>query len=192
MVLRSEVCHDAYNVATSTHKLVLYSLYGDSTPLPTNYELHLNETMRSILNSYDLQHTCSAVNAEKDRKLTLEYKTDVSDNVVICANPLIEVIMNCLLSNVNKYATGGTVLLSSHAEADGTYTISLSNEGPTIPAADAERIFEPYVRLSANEHSLGIGLSLARSLAISMGYTLTLDTTYTQGARFVISGLTSR
>ena len=50
---------------------------------------------------------------------------------------------------------GGTVLMSCHANADGTYAISVSNEGPVIPASDAERIFDPFVRLSPDEHSLG-------------------------------------
>jgi signal transduction histidine kinase len=58
-----------------------------------------------------------------------------------------------------------------------------------IPAADAKRIFEPFVRLSPDEHSLGIGLPLARRLAISMGYTVALDQDYTEGARFVVSGI---
>lgn len=31
--------------------------------------------------------------------------------------------------------------------------------------------------------------ALARRLAISMGYTVTLDTEYTKGARFVVSGI---
>jgi signal transduction histidine kinase len=79
--------------------------------------------------------------------------------------------------------------MSCHANADGTYAISVSNEGPVIPASDAERIFDPFVRLSPNEHSLGIGLPLARRLAISMGYDLFLDQTYTKGARFVVSGI---
>ena len=79
--------------------------------------------------------------------------------------------------------------MSCHANADGTYAISVSNEGPVIPASDAERIFDPFVRLSPDEHSLGIGLPLARRLAISMGYTIALDLTYTKGARFVVSGI---
>jgi signal transduction histidine kinase len=65
----------------------------------------------------------------------------------------------------------------------------VSNEGPVIPASDAERIFDPFVRLSPDEHSLGIGLPLARRLAISMGYTIALDLTYTGGTRFVVSGI---
>ena len=79
--------------------------------------------------------------------------------------------------------------MNCYADTDGTYSISVSNEGPVIPADDAERIFDPFVRLSADEHSLGIGLSLARRLAVSMGYTLVLDSEYTQGTRFVVAGI---
>ena len=102
---------------------------------------------------------------------------------------MLQELLNCLLDNADKYATGGTVLMSCHANADGTYAISVSNEGPVIPASDAERIFDPFVRLSPDEHSLGIGLPLARRLAISMGYTIALDLTYTGGTRFVVSGI---
>jgi signal transduction histidine kinase len=181
MQLRSAVCRDCYDVATSTRKLVLFSLYGDSYPIPKNYEIGLNEMVRSVLNSYDLHF--------KTRPKTFDFKSDVPDGVTICTNALLQELLNCLLDNVVKYATGDTLTLNCHANADGTCSIALSNEGPTIPAADAERIFVPFVRLSPDEHSLGVGLPLARCLAVSMGYTLTVDTTYKQGARYVISGL---
>ncbi len=181
MQLRSAVCRDCYDVATSTRKLVLFSLYGDSYPIPKNYEIGLNEMVRSVLNSYDLHF--------KTKPKTFDFKSDVGDDVTICTNALLQELLNCLLDNVVKYATGDTLTLNCHANADGTCSIALSNEGPTIPAADAERIFVPFVRLSPDEHSLGVGLPLARCLAVSMGYTLTVDTTYKQGARYVISGL---
>ena len=58
-----------------------------------------------------------------------------------------------------------------------------------MAAEDAERIFEPFVRLYPDEHSLGIGLPLARRLANSMGYEVTLDLDYTKGTRFIVSGI---
>jgi K+-sensing histidine kinase KdpD len=178
MQLRSAICRDCYNVATSTRKLVLFSLYGDAYPIPMNYEIGLNEMARTILNSYDLHF--------KSQPKTIEFKTDVPDDVKINTNMLLQELVNCLLDNVVKYATGDTLLLSCHADANGTYSMCISNEGPTIPTTDAERIFVPFVRLSPDEHTLGVGLPLARCLATSMGYTLTLDTTYTQGARYVV------
>lgn len=183
--LRAGVCRDAYHVANSTHKLILFSLYGDDIQIPKQDNLGLNELGRTILNSFDLH--LSAM--EQSRLLVKEFKTDVADDVVVTVCPLLQELLNCLLDNADKYATGGTLLMSCHADADGTYAISVSNEGPVIPAEDAERIFEPFVRLSADEHSLGIGLPLARRLAILMGYKVTLDTEYTKGARFVVTGI---
>ena len=185
MQLRASVCRDAYRVATSTHQLILFSIYGDDIPSPKLDRIGLNEVVRSILNSYDLHP--SAI--EKQRTLTTTFKTEVADDVMVNINPLLQELLNCLLDNADKYATGGTVLMSCHANAYGTYAISVSNEGPTISAADAERIFNPFVRLSPNEHSLGIGLPLARRLAVSMGYSIALDLTYTKGTRFVVSGI---
>ena len=183
--LRAGVCRDAYHVATSTHQLLLFSLYGDDFPTTKPDCIGLNELAHSVLNSYDLQP--SAI--DRNRVLAMEFTTEVADDVTVNVSPLLQELLNCLLDNANKYATGGAVLMSCHADANGTYAISVSNEGPVIPAEDAERIFEPFVRLSASEQSLGIGLSLARRLAISMGYTVTLDTEYTEGARFVVSGI---
>ena len=185
MQLRNDVCRDAYHVATSTHQLILFSLYGDDFPTPKPDRIGLNEMARSILNSYDLHP--SAI--DKNRKLATEFKTEVADDVMVDVSSLLQELLNCLLDNADKYATGGTVLMSCYANADGTYAISVTNEGPVIPAEDAERIFTPFVRLSADEHSLGIGLPLAQRLAISMGYDIFLDTEFTSGARFVVTGI---
>jgi len=185
MQLRNDVCRNAYHVSTSTHQLILFSLYGDDFPTPRPDRVGLNEMARSILNSYDLHPS----DIDKNRKLATEFKTEVADDVMVDVSPLLQELLNCLLDNADKYATGGTVLMSCYANADGTYAISVTNEGPVIPAEDAERIFTPFVRLSADEHSLGIGLPLAQRLAISMGYDIFLDTEFTSGARFVVTGI---
>ncbi len=185
MQLRADVCHNAHVVATSTHQLILFSLYGDDIPTPKQDRIGLNEAARSILNSYDLRPSP----IDKNHKVAIAFETEVADDVMININLLLQDLLTCLLDNADKYATDGSVLVSCHANADGTYAISVTNEGPVIPADDAERIFEPFVRLSPDDHSLGIGLPLARRLAISMGYSVTLDLKYTKGVRFVVSGI---
>ena len=185
MQLRADVCHNAHVVATSTHQLILFSLYGDDIPTPKQDRIGLNEAARSILNSYDLRPSP----IDKNHKVAIAFETEVADDVMINTNPLLQDLLTCLLDNADKYVADGSVLVSCHANADGTYAISVTNEGPVIPADDAERIFEPFVRLSPDDHSLGIGLPLARRLAISMGYSVTLDLKYTKGVRFVVSGI---
>lgn len=185
MELRSCVCRDAYHVSTATHQLILYSLYGDNLPITKEHTFKLNEVARSILDSYELAP--SAI--EHNRHLGRQFLTDVPDDVEIHANPLLKELLNCLIDNADKYASGGTVKMSCHDCGDGTYSIAVFNEGSVISDDDAERIFDPFVRLYPEEHSLGIGLPLARRLANSMGYEVTLDKTYTKGARFVVSGI---
>ena len=183
--LRAGVCRDAYHVATSTRHLILFSLYGDDIPVPKLDWVGLNEMARSVLNSYDLRPS----SIDKNRQLATAFYTDIPDDVKVNTSPLLHELLNCLLDNADKYATGGTLLMSCHADSNDTYSISVSNEGPTIAAKDAERIFNPFVRLNPDEHSLGIGLPLARRLATSMGYNVTLDTTYTSGVRFIVTGI---
>ena len=185
MELRGCICRDAYHVSTATHQLILYSLYGDNLPITKEHTFKLNEVARSILDSYELAPSAIDLN----RHLGKEFLTDVPDDVEIHANPLLKELLNCLLDNADKYASGGTVKMSCHDCGDGTYAIAVFNEGSVISDDDAERIFDPFVRLYPEEHSLGIGLPLARRLANSMGYEVTLDKTYTKGARFVVSGI---
>ena len=185
MQLRAGVCRDAYHVATSTNQLILFSLYGDDVSTPKRDRVGLNEMACSVLNSYDLQPS----SIDKNRTLATAFSSTVPNDVMVNTSPLLHELLDCLLDNADKYATGGTVMMSCYADGDGTYAIAVSNEGPAISAADTERVFAPFVRLSADEHSLGIGLALARRLAVSMGYTLFLDSEYTQGTRFVVTGI---
>jgi signal transduction histidine kinase len=185
MELRSSVCREAYHVSTATHQLILFSLYGDDMPIQKPDRLKLNEMAQTVLNSYELSP--SAI--DQNRHLPTEFITDVADDVEVNTSPMLHVLLDCLLDNSDKYASGGTVRMSCHDCGDGTYAIAVANECPAIAAEDAERIFEPFIRLSPEEHSLGIGLPLARRLAKSMGYEVSLDMEYTKGSRFVVSGI---
>ena len=84
-----------------------------------------------------------------------------------------------LLSNVEKYAgAGGHVWVTTRAKAGWTI-IDVRDAGPGISATDAERVFEPFQRLSdALEEGVagtGIGLGIARRLARLHGGDLHLE-----------------
>lgn len=69
--------------------------------------------------------------------------------------------------------------------ADGKVRFALENSGTTIPVKDAERIFDEFVQMDEYYNGTGIGLTVARSLARRLGGDIVLDTTYTDGVRFV-------
>ena len=56
-----------------------------------------------------------------------------------------------------------------------------------MPLSEAEHVFDEFVQLDEYYEGTGIGLTVARSLARRLGGDVVLDTTYTSGARFVMT-----
>ena len=63
----------------------------------------------------------------------------------------------------------------------------VEDTGIGIPPEEAENIFNEFVQLDEYTDGTGIGLPIARSLARHMQGDIVLDTTYTNGARFVMT-----
>ena len=64
---------------------------------------------------------------------------------------------------------------------------TVEDTGIGIPPEEAENIFTEFVQLDEYADGMGIGLSIARSVIRRMNGDITLDTTYTAGARFVMT-----
>lgn len=63
----------------------------------------------------------------------------------------------------------------------------VENTGKTIPAIESEHIFGEFVQLDSYYEGTGLGLTVARGLARRLGGDIILDTSYTVGARFVMT-----
>ena len=63
----------------------------------------------------------------------------------------------------------------------------VEDTGIGVPAKEAEHIFDEFVQLDEYYDGTGIGLTVARSMARRLGGDIILDTSYTGGARFVMS-----
>jgi heavy metal sensor kinase len=95
-----------------------------------------------------------------------------------------------LVENAVKYTPrGGKVELSLTAE-DGAAVVTVTDSGIGVEPADAERIFEPFVRLDAarsrDTGGAGLGLAIARSVVMAHGGTLTVESRAGSGSRFTI------
>ncbi|HEY3107810.1 MAG TPA: hybrid sensor histidine kinase/response regulator, partial [Chloroflexota bacterium] len=84
---------------------------------------------------------------------------------------LAQVIAN-LLANAIRYAPGGEIRLRLAAE-DGQAWLSVSDDGPGIPAERRSQVFEPGVRLtevgSGRIRGAGLGLHIARAIVDAHG-----------------------
>ncbi len=85
--------------------------------------------------------------------------------------------LNNLLDNARRYG-GGQIDVEVQSSASNV-EIRIGDHGPGIPTAEAERVFEPYVRLdtsrSRDTGGTGLGLSIARAIARQEGGDIRLE-----------------
>lgn len=92
-----------------------------------------------------------------------------------------------LLGNAEKYTREGAIHLKVDVPSDKVVRYTVEDTGIGVPKAEAEHIFEEFVQLDENNEGTGIGLTVARSIANRLGGDVVLDTTYTSGARFIMT-----
>jgi signal transduction histidine kinase len=101
----------------------------------------------------------------------------------------LERVVRNLLDNAVRHARERITVTLSAGPA-GAAVLTVADDGPGIPAADAERVFERFTRLDdargTRDGGAGLGLSIARDIAERHGGSLTLDPAATGGARFVV------
>jgi signal transduction histidine kinase len=88
-------------------------------------------------------------------------------------------VLDRLLSNATKFTpAGGRVTLAAGTEPQGL-AIRISDTGIGVPPEHRERMFEPFTQLdnslSRRFQGSGLGLHLARTLALALGATLALE-----------------
>jgi len=77
-----------------------------------------------------------------------------------------------LLENASKYSPPGSPITIRAREDGDRLRISVLDRGPGVPAAERERIFEPFYRpvgTAPDAGGTGLGLSIARGLAVAQG-----------------------
>jgi two-component system osmolarity sensor histidine kinase EnvZ len=89
-----------------------------------------------------------------------------------------------LIANARHH--GRQVWLSSVPVADGI-DILVDDDGPGIPAAERERVFQPFIRLDVSRNpstgGVGLGLTIARDVARSHGGDVRLENSPRGGLR---------
>jgi len=121
------------------------------------------------------------------KEITISVETDLSDDFILKTNEnMLRRIFACLLDNAVKYTSIGSIILKAKLE-NGLLKIAVQDTGSGIPIEEAEHIFDRFVKLDSFKEGIGLGLPLSRRLAEQLGGKVELDTTYTDGARFIVS-----
>jgi signal transduction histidine kinase len=128
------------------------------------------------------EEVCPLLRVEKFVTL----KCEIEDDFIISFDRMaLKNILVNLLHNATKHTKEGSITVKSF-----DMSIVVEDTGVGIDSKDTEMIFEPFYSLDESKNreksGFGLGLSIARNLAITNGYTLHLDENYTDGCRFLL------
>lgn len=116
-------------------------------------------------------------------------RLEPDQTVIIGEERLLSRAIGNLLKNAAKYSERQIIISSSRNQQDGI-DISVEDDGPGIPEAEREHIFEPFYRLDRSRDratgGFGLGLSIARQALQQHGGHITINQSTLGGARFVL------
>jgi signal transduction histidine kinase len=96
-----------------------------------------------------------------------------------------------LVSNAIKFSPPGSNVILKCRKSEGFVFFEIYDEGPGFTESDKKKLFNSFAKLSAkptgNEHSTGLGLSIAKKLCDMIGARLTLVSSPGKGAKFIIT-----
>jgi signal transduction histidine kinase len=126
----------------------------------------------------------------EEKGLKLDYVLEGAIEPGATGDPLrLKQILTNLLDNAVKFSEGGIVSLVVSASSDSTIRrirFEVADSGPGIPAAQRERVFDPFFKSDPETPGIGLGLPIARHLAALMGGALTMHDNQPRGTRFVV------
>lgn len=98
---------------------------------------------------------------------------------------LMQVILNLVMNAADAVGAGGHVRVA--ANRDGKVVrLLVEDDGPGVDPRVQAQLFEPFVTTKDVGKGTGLGLAVCRGLVEAAGGSITLDTDYTRGARFVV------
>ena len=146
------------------------------------------DTRREDTRTVDLHALVDSVAADL---VDLGHDIAVADSdrvLVACRATALRRALRNLLENAAAYGGRSTVRIEG---GDGDIRIVVEDEGPGIPQADLERVFEPFVRLEASRSrdtgGSGLGLAIARSIVRGHGGDIRLENRAEGGLRATVA-----
>ena len=164
-------------VARIVHMLTATSVTNTSTDHST--DIACNTLCRD---------TVDAISTQVPATLSVVVESTVSDDFTIRTDrEAVISILTELVINALRFTPEGSITLACCQQDDDTVLFTVTDTGMGISSENRECIFTPFIKLDSFTEGIGLGLPLSRHTAHLLGGDLTLDETYTDGTRFVLT-----
>jgi two-component system nitrogen regulation sensor histidine kinase NtrY len=125
-------------------------------PAPRPTDVDVDDLVRSVV---QLQRAAAG-----ERVRIVQQGPRVLPRIRADRDQVVQVLTNLVQNAIDAVKDrGGEITIATAAEA-GRVTITVSDDGPGIPAEMAAHLFEPYATTKA--HGTGLGLAIAQRIAI--------------------------
>ncbi len=168
----------AHQITTLIDEIIGLSLIESTEKMRRDDTPCINRILRQTIHEYE---------PIAKKGVTIRLESSLDDDFTLKTNEnMLKRILTALMENAIKYTEKGSILLNASA-TDDQLQITVEDTGCGIPKKEAERIFDRFVKLDSFKEGIGLGLPLSRKLAEQLEGSLKLDTSYTKGARFVLT-----
>ena len=138
----------------------------------------LAELLRGVIAAFDLQAT------SQQQRLTLELPPHL-DPVDADPQRVRQVVANLVSNALRHAAAPGTQVSVASTQEAGEARVSVSDNGPGIPAADLPHVFDRFWRSEGSrQEGSGLGLTIARELVRVHGGRLWVESEPSSGTTF--------
>ena len=126
----------------------------------------------------------AGVNNEHGLLLTFENLLPTGFITKSSEETIVQILIK-IIDNGLKFTKEGTVTVMA-ATKNNMVEISVSDTGIGIPKEQRDVIFDNFVKLDDFSEGIGLGLSICRRLAKTLGGDVILDPEYEKGSRFIL------
>jgi signal transduction histidine kinase len=102
---------------------------------------------------------------------------------LVDGDKISQVLLNIILNSIEALTEKGRVVLQVDAKED-SIEVRISDNGPGIPVAERERIFESFV--TGKEGGTGLGLAISKKIVESYGGSIIYRDSELGGASFSV------
>ena len=134
-----------------------------------------------------VRDTAALIAPQKEmREVELEVSVPAGlPSVSLSAEQLMQVVLNLVLNAVDALDGGGRVRVTAEQIPAGVRLV-VEDNGPGVAVVVRGRLFEPFVTTKEVGKGTGLGLAVCRGLVEAVGGSISLDTTFRDGARFIV------